>query len=98
MSSRDDTATDEEIFGNVAESKSLAITSPSDKLHPILMEDCIELGNVVKSNEILDLVCKFEVHDNCVFEHLMQHYFDSQNLVATPPSPTVDCVPLDAIS
>ena len=96
MSGRD-VATDEDIISNVAESRSPVITS-SNQLHPILMEDCIELGNVVKSNEILDLVCKFEVHDNCVFEHLMQHYFDSQNLVATPPSPTVDCVPLDAIS
>ena len=80
MSGRDDVATDEDIIGNAAESKSPAITSPSDQLHPILMEDCTELGNVVKSNEILDLVCRFEVHNNNVFEHLMQHYFDSQNL------------------
>ena len=97
MSGRDDVATDEDIIGNAAESKSHAITSPSDKLHPILMEDCIELGNVVKSNEILDPACKSEVHNNSVFEHLMQHYFDSQNLVSNPPSPAADCVPLEAI-
>ena len=80
VSGRDDAATDEDIIDNPAESKHLAITSPSDQRHPILMEDCTELGNIVKSNEILDLVCRFEVHNNNVFEHLMQHYFDSQNL------------------
>ena len=34
MSSADDAAIDEEIAANVAESKSPAITSPSDQLHP----------------------------------------------------------------
>ena len=64
MFGRDDVATDDDIIGNAAESKSPAITSPSDKLHPILMEDCIELGNVVKSNEILNPACT----------SVMQHY------------------------
>ena len=66
MSGRDDVATDENIIGNVAESKSPTITSPSNKLNPIIMEDCTELGNVVKSNEILDPTCKCEVHSNSV--------------------------------
>ena len=57
MSGRDDAATNEDIIANEAESKSLAITSPSDQLHPIPVEDCTELGNVVKSNEILDPTC-----------------------------------------
>ena len=60
------------------------------------MDDCTELGNVVKSNETLDPTCKSEVHNNSVFEHLMQHYFDSQNRVSCPPRPTGDCVPLYA--
>ena len=81
---------------NAAESKSPALTSPSDKLHPSLMEDCNQLGNVVKINEILDPNPKPEDHNNCVLEHLMHHYFDSQNLVSNPPSPAADCVPLDA--
>ena len=50
MSGADDIATDEEIVANVTESKSLAITSPSDQLHPILLEDGTELGNDVKSH------------------------------------------------
>ena len=95
-SGRNDATTDEDIIGNVVESKSPAITSPSDQLHPSIMEDCNELGNVVKMNEILYPKCKPEDHNNCVFEHLMQHYFDSQNLVSNPLSPAVDCVPLDA--
>ena len=95
MSGRDDVATDEDIIGNAAESKSPTITSPSDQLHPILMEDCTELGNVVKSNEILDPTCKSEVHNNNVFQHLMQCFFDSENHKSTPPSPIVDDVPRD---
>ena len=66
MSGRDDAAMDDDIIGNAAESKSLAITSPSDKLHPILMEDCTKLGNVVKSNQILDPTCKSKVQNNNV--------------------------------
>ena len=54
MSNREDVATDEDIIGSATESKSLAITSRSYQLHPILMDDCTKLGNVVKSNEILD--------------------------------------------
>ena len=54
VSGRDDVATDEDIIGSATESKSLAITSRSYQLHPILMDDCTKLGNVVKSNEILD--------------------------------------------
>ena len=77
MSGRDDVATDEDIIGNAAESKSLAITSPSDQLHTILMEYCTKLGNIMKSNEILDPTCKSKVYNNIVFEHLMQHFFDS---------------------
>ena len=60
------------------------------------MDDCTELGNVVKSNETLDPTCKSEVHNKIVFEHLMQYFFDSQNLVSTQLSPTADCVPPDA--
>ena len=60
------------------------------------MEDFTKLGNVVKMNEILDPKCKPEDHNNNVFEHLMHHYFDSQNLVSNPPSPAADCVPLEA--
>ena len=48
---RDDVATDDEIFGNVAESKSPTVTSPSDKLYPILLEAFSELDKVVKSHE-----------------------------------------------
>ena len=96
MFGRDDAATDEDIISNVAESKSPAITSPLDQLQPIVMEDCNKLGNVVKMNEILNPKCKPEDHNNSVFEHLMQHYFDSQNLVSNPSSPTADCVPVDA--
>ena len=95
-SDRDDVATDEDVIGNVAESKSPALTSPSDQLHPSLMEDCNQLGNVVKMNEILDPNPKPEDNNNSVFEHLMHHYLDSQNLVSNPPSPTADCVPLEA--
>ena len=92
----DDAATDEDVIGNAAESKSPALTSPSDQLHPSLMEDCNQLGNVVKMNEILDQNPKPEDNNNSVFEHLMHHYFDSQNLVSAPPSPAVDAVPLEA--
>ena len=95
-SGRDDAATDEDIIGNAGESKILDIISPLDQLHPSLMEDCNQLGNIVKMNEILDPKCKPEDHNNSVFEHLMQHYFNSQNLVSNPSSPTADCVPLDA--
>ena len=97
-SDRDDAATDEDVIGNAAESKSPTLTSPSDKLHPNLMEDCNKLGNVVKMNEILDPNPKPEDNNNNVFEHLMHHYFDSQNLVSNPPSPAADCVPLEATS
>ena len=97
MSGADDAATDEEIVANVAESKSPAITSPSDQLHPILLEDGNELGNDVKSHEILETTCKSEVHNNSVFEHLMQHFFESQNLDSTPLSPTTDNVQTDPI-
>ena len=77
-SGRDDAATDEDVIGNAAESKSPALTSPpSDQLHPSLLEDCNQLGNVVKMNEILNPKCKPEDHNNSVFEHLMHHYFDS---------------------
>ena len=49
VSGRDDVATDEDVIGNAAESKSPALTSPpSDQLHPSLLEDCNQLGNVVK--------------------------------------------------
>ena len=95
-SSRDDAATNEDVIGNATESKSPTITSPSDQLHPSLMEDCNQLGNIVKMNEILNPKCKPEDHNNNVFKHLMHHYFDSQNLVSNPPSPDADCVPLDA--
>ena len=96
-SGRDDAATDEDVIGNAAESKSPALTSPpSDQLHPSLLEDCNQLGNVVKMNEILDPNPKPEDNNNSVFEHLMNHYFDSQNLVSNPPSPAADCVPLEA--
>ena len=60
------------------------------------MEDCNQLGNVVKMNEILDPNPKIEDNNNSVFEHLMHHYLDSQNLVSNPPSPTAHCVPLQA--
>ena len=43
MSGQDDVATDEDIIGNAAESKSPAITSPSDQLHPILLYPSTEL-------------------------------------------------------
>mgnify|MGYP007007533479 CR=1 FL=1 len=66
VSSADDATTDDEIAGNVAESKSPTITSPSDQLHPILLEDCTELGNVVKSHELFETSCKSEVHNNNV--------------------------------
>ena len=95
-SGRDDAAIDEDVIGNAVESKSSALTSPSDQLHPSLMEDCNQLGNVVKMNEILDRNPKPEDNNNNVFEHLMNHYFDSQNLVSNPPSPIADCVPLEA--
>ena len=75
MSGRDDVATDEDIIGNAAESKdpasyhiSFRSTSPYSYGR---------LGNVVKSNETLHPMCKSEVHNNNVFEHLMQHFFDS---------------------
>ena len=42
VSGYDETVTDEEIANNMAESKSPAIISSSDQLHPILLEDCIE--------------------------------------------------------
>ena len=45
---QDDAATDEEIDGNVAESKSSDITSLLNQLHPIVLEDCSKLGKVVK--------------------------------------------------
>ena len=95
-SGRDDAATDEDVIGNAAESKSPALKYPSDQLHPSLMEDCNQLGNVVKMNEILDPNPKPEDNNNNVFEHLMHHYFDSQNLVSNPPSPAADYVPLEA--
>ena len=79
----------------MAESKSPATTSPSDKLHPILLEDGTELGNDVKSHEILETTCKSEVHNNSVFEHLMQNFFESQNLDSTPLSPTIDNIQTD---
>ena len=88
MSGADDAATDEEIAANVAESKSPAITSPSDQLHPILLYPSTELGNDVKCHEIVETACKTEVHNNSVFEHLMQHFFESQDLDSTPPTPT----------
>ena len=95
-SGRDDAATDEDGIGSAAESKSPALTSPpSDQLHPSLLEDCNKLGNVVKMNEILDPNPKPEDNNNNVFEHLMHHYFDSQNLVSNPPSPSANCVPLE---
>ena len=50
----------------------------------------------MKMNEILDPNLKPEDNNNNVFEHLMNHYFDSQNLVCNPPSPAADCVPLEA--
>ena len=53
-SGRDDAATNEDVIGNAVESKSPALTSPSDQLHPSLLEDCNQLGNVMKMNEILD--------------------------------------------
>ena len=92
-SGRDDAATDEYVIGNAAESKT---SPPSDQLHPGLLEDCNKLGNVMKMNEILDPNPKPEDNSNSVFEHLMNHYFDSQNLVSNPPCPAVECVPLEA--
>ena len=60
------------------------------------MEDCNQLGNAAKMNEILDPNPKSEDNNNSVFEHLMHHYFNSQNLVSNPPSLAADCVPLEA--
>ena len=79
MSGRDDckSTTDEDIIGNATESKSHAMTSPSNHLHPILIEDCTKLGNVVKSDEILDPKCKTEVDNNSVFN-------TSCNITSTP--------------
>jgi hypothetical protein len=95
VSGADDAATDEDTTANVAESKSPAITSPSDQLHPILLEQCTELGNDVKCHEIVETTCKTEVHNNSVYEHLMQHFFESQDLDSTPPSPTTENVQTD---
>ena len=49
----------------------------------------------MKKNEIGDLSCKSEVHNNNVFEHFMQQFFKSQNLESTPPSPKLDDVVAD---
>ena len=44
VSGPDDAATDDEIFGNVAESKSPAQTYLSNQLCILLVKDCSELG------------------------------------------------------
>ena len=59
-----------ELFGNVSQSKIPTQTSPSNKLHPILVEGCSELCKSGKKNEIRDPTCKSKVHNNNVFEHL----------------------------
>ena len=49
----------------------------------------------MKSHEILDPACKYEVHNKNVFEHWMHDFFDSRNLESTPASPTANDVPPD---
>ena len=67
VSDRDDAAMVKELFGNVADSKSLAQSSPSYQLHPILMEDWSELSKPMKNKEIGNPTCKSNVHNNSVF-------------------------------
>ena len=86
---RADNAINEEIFDDVVEIKSLAHASPSDQFHSLLVEDCSELGNTAQNNEIVNPPGNLDVQKKCVFEHLMQQFFESQHLATTPPRLTL---------